>query len=136
VHGHTGFRERDFRKCSEHLRKHFNDRKCKRSDVCAQHAVLDWRFYPAIAAWLIFLLLVRAIETKSVVRKLSTYAASGVFVILSFASGCGGGSTTTTPAARHTQRKLHNHSERSGKHLPAQTYFSHADRELKFIFRS
>ena len=41
-----------------------------------------------------------------------------------------------SPAARHTQRKLHNHSERSGKESSCANCFSHADRELKFIFRS
>lgn len=58
---------------------------------------LDWRLYPVIAAWLVFLLLIRVNETKSVVRKLSACAASCVFVILLFASGCGGGSTTPAP---------------------------------------
>jgi hypothetical protein len=83
---------------------------------------LDWRFYPAIAAWLVFLLIVRVSETNSVVRKLSAYAASGVFVILLFASGCGGGSTTTTPPPLVTPKGNYTITvSAAASNLPAQT---------------
>jgi len=83
---------------------------------------LDWRFYPTIAAWLVFLLIVRASETNSVVRKLSAYAASGVFVILLFASGCGGSSTTTTPPPLVTPKGNYTITvSAAASNLPAQT---------------
>src|SRR5216117_3137405 len=82
----------------------------------------NWRFYPAIAACLVFLLLVLASETKSVVPKLSGCAASGVFVILLFVSGCGGGSTTTTPPPLVTPKGNYTITvSAAARNLPAQT---------------
>jgi hypothetical protein len=64
------------------------------------------RFYPAVAALFIFLLLIWMHKGQSALRKLSTSAAASAFVILLFASGCGGGSTTTsqliTPKGNYT----------------------------------
>ncbi|HXA00004.1 MAG TPA: SBBP repeat-containing protein [Candidatus Dormibacteraeota bacterium] len=65
---------------------------------------LDLRFYPAFAAWLVFLLLIWMNRTKDVARKLSASAILSVLAIFLFASGCGGGSTSITPPPQITPK--------------------------------